>query len=98
MPPKKIPSILDDNDCERPACADMQQLLRQQQQQFASNSKNKNNVTVVPPTSTTTTNDDTGTTSSKSKIDIDKSECPANISTLGRASWTLLHSTVRYDC
>jgi hypothetical protein len=86
-----IPSVFD-HDCERPACGDMQQMFQQQKQQQ-----------LLHPTKIKTTgknnleNLDKKTTSPVSSDETcnDKSECPVDSRTLGRASWTLLHSMVR---
>lgn len=86
-----IPSVLD-HGCERPACADIQQMLHQHQQQM---------LLSRPPNTTTkgtnTTTVDAKATSSSSNVESrnDTSECPADTRTLGSASWTLLHSMVR---
>jgi hypothetical protein len=88
---KSIPSVFD-HECERPACADIQQMFQQQQQQQMLNPSN------VKTTSNNLKNTDTTTTTSPVVTDEpknDRSECPVDSSTLGRASWTLLHSMVR---
>ena len=85
-----IPSVLD-HDCERPACADIQQMFHQHQQQMLSSRP--------PNTTTKRTNATTVDTKTSSSSNVesrnDTSECPADTRTLGSASWTLLHSMVR---
>lgn len=90
---KNMPSVLLDHDCERPACADIQQMFQQQQQQqqMLNPSKVKTPNNNLKNTDTTTTA--TPVVSDEPKND--KSECPVDSSTLGRSSWTLLHSMVR---
>ena len=84
-----IPSVFD-HECERPACADMQQMFQQQTQTLKQ--------TNTKPASRNSENVETTIASPvviKDEAKRDKLECPVNSSTLGRASWTLLHSMVR---
>jgi hypothetical protein len=83
-PSKNIPSVFDSSDCERPACADMQQMFRQQQQ-LLNTTKNAKDSVKSP-----------NEAQANKQVSTDKVmlECPADSATLGRASWTLLHSLV----
>lgn len=72
-----IPSVFD-HDCERPACADIQQMFHQ----TTSKNVKKKDTAEIPSID----NIDEQATRH------DVFECPVDSSTLGRASWTLLHS------
>jgi hypothetical protein len=94
----KIPSAFD-HECERPACADIQQMFHQQQQQqmMLNASPPPKGKSIDTGSKNTVQNSDTRTTSAvvTNETQGDKSECPVDSRTLGRASWTLLHSMVR---
>jgi hypothetical protein len=71
----------DDDDCDRPACDGMNSMMQQMKK--------------LSTTTTTTAAASTSSSSSDTNPMVSKEECPPTSATLGKGSWTLLHSMVR---
>ena len=71
----------DDDDCDRPACDGMNSMMQQMKK--------------ISTTTTAPVSAPSSSTSTETNSKLSKEECPPNSATLGKGSWTLLHSMVR---